>query len=270
MQHRPMPSGTQPMPQRSRLRRVVQAVAWTLAGLLALMLALIAGAWWWLGTDQSLATTLAYAARYMPAGHVLETRDVDGSVRAGGQIGWLRYRGPSLAVEVQGARIGWQLAPLLEKRVELGELHADQVVIEPLGPPSEQAAEPLEALALPIGIDLPFDVGLVRWLGPPVLEARALSGRYRYADDRHQLKLDGVDIADGHYEGRVHLQGVAPMALDLALDARLRAPLAEGRSLDLKASAIAQGTLAGEAARIEARRISSRCQKAPISRCAPM
>ncbi len=50
------------------------------------LLALAAGAWWWLGTDESLAFALARTARYLPAGQTLESRDVSGSLRAGGRI----------------------------------------------------------------------------------------------------------------------------------------------------------------------------------------
>ena len=101
-----LPVSTRP---RSRGRRVVRAVLWTLASLLALLLVLGAGSWWWLGSNQSLAFALAKAARYMPAGQTLESRDVTGSLRTGGRIGWLHWQSPTLSVEVRDATIGWQL-----------------------------------------------------------------------------------------------------------------------------------------------------------------
>ena len=64
----------------SRLRRTLRALGWTLASLLVLVLALLATGWWWAGTDSSLATALARAARYLPAGQTLESRDVTGSL----------------------------------------------------------------------------------------------------------------------------------------------------------------------------------------------
>ncbi len=60
-----------------------------------------------------------------------------------------------------------------------------------------------------------------------------------------------MDLTDGHYQGRARLQGRAPMALELALDGRLAAPLAEGRSLDLLANASVKGTLATPGARLQ-------------------
>src|ERR1700712_4100365 len=94
--------------RRSRGRRAWRALAWVVTGLVAAVLLLGAGAWWWLGSDQSLAFALARTARYLPEGQTLESRDVTGSLRAGGRIGWLRWESESLAVEVRDARIGWQ------------------------------------------------------------------------------------------------------------------------------------------------------------------
>ena len=120
--------------RRSFGRRALRAFAWTVTGLVLLVLALAAGAWWWLGTNQSLAFALAQTVRYLPSDQTLESRDVTGSLRAGGRIGWLRWQSPSLAVEVTDARIGWELLPLLRRRVQLGEVHAAQVPIEQRGP----------------------------------------------------------------------------------------------------------------------------------------
>ncbi len=245
------PARHPPPPRRSRLRRTLRAAAWTLAGLLTLVLVLAAGTWWWLGSNQSLATAIARATRYLPPGQTLETREITGSLRAGGRIGWLRWQSPALAVEVQEARVGWQLAPLLRKQFKLGEMQAAQITIQRRGPVEDKPTEPLEQLVLPIDIDLPFRVDLLRWSGPPAVEARGLVGRYRYANAHHGLELAGVDLADGHYLGRARLQGPAPMALEFALDGRLRAPLAEGRSLDVVAEASVKGTLTGAAARLQ-------------------
>ncbi|HYN64679.1 MAG TPA: hypothetical protein VES36_08745, partial [Candidatus Limnocylindrales bacterium] len=104
---------------------------------------------------------------------------------------------------------------------------------------------------LPLDIDLPFRIDLVRWNGPPAFEARGLAGHYRYRDAQHVLELAGVDLAGGHYQGRARLQGAAPMALELALQGRLAAPLAEGRKLDVAAEASLKGTLATAGARLQ-------------------
>jgi translocation and assembly module TamB len=237
-------------PKRSRMRRALRALAWGMAGLIALVLVLMAGAWWWLGSDQSLAFALAKAARYMPAGQTLESRDVSGSVRAGGRIGWLRWQGESLAVEVHDARIGWLLEPLLKRKVQLGEVHAAQVAIERRGPVEDKPLAPLEPVVLPVEVELPFSIDELRWAGPSALQAMKLTGSYRYADAHHQLEVTGVDIAEGHYSARVKLQGPAPMEIDASLDGRVRAPLPEDRAIDVLAEATVKGTLAGQDARL--------------------
>jgi len=237
--------------QRSRTRRALRALGWTAAGLLALVLVIGAGAWWWLGSNQSLAFALAKAARYLPAGQTLESREVTGSLRTGGRIGWLRWQSEKLAVEVHNADVGWQLEPLFQRKLQFGEVHAAQLLIERRGPPSDTPTEPLEQLALPIEVDVPFRVDELRWTGPPPLQANQLAGSYRYTGAEHQLEVKGVDIAEGHYSARVKLQGPAPMALDATLNGRVKAPLAEGRSIDVLAEASIKGNLAGTDARLQ-------------------
>ncbi|MET3497280.1 translocation/assembly module TamB domain-containing protein [Variovorax boronicumulans] len=245
------PVPTPPAVKRSRARRALRALAWTVAGFFLVVALLVAGAWWWLGSNTSLAFALAQAAQRLPAGQTLESRDVSGSLRTGGHIGWLKYQSESIAVEVNDATIGWQFAPLFQRKVQLGEVHAKQVLIEKRGAPSDKPAEPLEKLVLPVDVDVPFRIDELRWAGPPALQALNLNGSYVYKNAEHALEVKGVDIADGHYSARVKLQGPAPMAIDAALDGRVKAPLAEGRSIDVLAQATIKGTLAGTAARLQ-------------------
>ena len=244
-----IPDPSSPTPRkRTVLRRVLMA----LLVLLALVLVLLGAAWVWTGSSNSLATVLAQVAQRMPAGQTLQSRDVSGSVRAGGRIGWLRYESPTLAVELHDTTIGWQWRPMLSKRVQLGELHVVRVVAEKRGPGDDSPTQPLQALTLPVEVDLPFKVDAIEWSGPPPLQARNLAGHYRYTDGTHKLEVDGIDVAEGHYSGQATLQGAAPMALDAALAARLRTavPGTEGTSVALQGQATVKGTLATEAARL--------------------
>lgn len=220
-------------------------LGWTGAGLAVTLLAAAGGGWWWAGTPQSLPTTLAFAARYLPAGQTLEVRDATGSLRQGGQLAWLRWQSPAMHVEVTDLQVRWQLRPLLERRLQVDQLQAARVVLTP-GPSTESPpGEPLRSVELPIDIELPFDVREIVWAADSPLTVRGLAGHYRYAGSEHQLRLDGVEVADGRYQGTLTLQGPAPMALSAALRGTVQAPMAQGVApLVVQAEADVQGTLA--------------------------
>ena len=97
-------AGTPAVATPRRPRRFLRALAWTVGVVLLLVVALGAGAWWWLGSNQSLAFALTQAARYLPAGQTLQSRDVTGSLRTGGTIGFLQWQSPTLSVEVRDAK----------------------------------------------------------------------------------------------------------------------------------------------------------------------
>src|SRR6185295_16540747 len=63
-------------------RRWLRATAWAAGSVVALAVAATGGAWWWAGTDGSLATALSWIARSQP----LSAEGVTGSLRAGGRI----------------------------------------------------------------------------------------------------------------------------------------------------------------------------------------
>ena len=69
-------------------RRWLRALGWTFAAtLLALVLAL-GSLLWWIGRDDSLNQTLQRVAGWMPADQSLVAKEVTGSVKNGGRIGW--------------------------------------------------------------------------------------------------------------------------------------------------------------------------------------
>ncbi|WP_311222497.1 MULTISPECIES: translocation/assembly module TamB domain-containing protein [unclassified Acidovorax] len=270
----PYAAAAAPKPQPRR-RSGWRIAAWSLLGLLALVAALLGAAWWWAGGDSSLAVTLNRVARYLPAGQSLESREVTGSVRGGGRIGWLRWSSPGMTVEVNEAAIGWQLAPLLQRKVQLGEVHAARVLITPR--PTDKPAgptQPLQRLPLPVQVDLPFRVDELVWAPPAAdpLTIRQLAGRYGYDGTQHQLVVDNVELAQGRYAARATLGAEAPMPLDMTLDGTVRTP-APGGGADLEATAHAtvKGKLATEAARLQiaAQLKSTVAEAAPPAAAAP-
>ncbi|WP_287879774.1 translocation/assembly module TamB domain-containing protein [Acidovorax sp.] len=235
-----------------RTHQALRLTGWLLVCLCALVLAAGTLAWWWSGRDSSLATLLARAALYLPAGQTLESREVSGSLRSGGRIGWLRWSSPTLRVEVSDARVGWQLAPLLQRRLELGEVHAARLAITPLGPPSAESPTPLDTLVLPLQIGLPFRIDRLQWAGTPAVETTALVGDYRFDGHQHHLSISEVALAQGRYIARATLDAQAPMALDATVDGNLhQAVPGSGTSVQVQAHATLQGTLSGAAAQLQ-------------------
>lgn len=238
--------------RRPAARRLARVLLWLAAALLALALLALGGAWWWAGSSTSLATALARAARYLPEGQSLESRDVTGSLRAGGRIGWLRWNSPTLAVELEDARLGWSLRPLLQRKLHLGELSAVRVQITPQGPPSTEPPTPLAALELPIAVELPVRVDQLVWAATTPVAVQNLQGSYRYDGREHHIAIDRLDWAQGRYSAQATLQGAAPMALRAALDGHLQTtPPGDGTPLAVVAQARIEGTLATADARLQ-------------------
>ncbi len=263
-------SAQRPRPPRpSGAHRVLRALGWLLVALVALLLAASALLWWWAGSGTSLATTLARAAQYLPADQQLESREVSGSLRSGGRIGWLRWSSPTLAVEVTDIRLGWQLAPLLQRRLELGEVHATRVLITPQPRPAdvpEPPPTPLTDLVLPLQLGVPFRVDQLLWAGSPAVEAVGLVGDYRFDGRQHRLNIGAVELAQGQYSARATLDAQAPMALDATVDGTVHTAVpGGGAALQVGAHATLQGTLATAAAQLQ---LQARLNPAPPSEAA--
>ncbi|MCO4093855.1 MAG: hypothetical protein HEQ37_06735 [Acidovorax sp.] len=219
---------------------------------MALLLVLGAGLWWWTGSSTSLATALVRAARYLPADQQLESRDVSGALRSGGRIGWLRWSSPGMAVEVTDITIGWQLAPLLQRRLELGDVHAARVQITRRDAPPQDPTPPPERLVLPLQLGLAFRVDQIDWAGPPAVQVLGLAGDYRFDGSEHRLNISNVDLAQGRYSASATLQAHAPMALQATVDGTLRTQVpGGGAALQAAAHATLEGTLATAAAQLQ-------------------
>ncbi|MGB4359077.1 MAG: DUF490 domain-containing protein, partial [Rhodoferax sp.] len=225
------------------LRLSLKLLAATLVGVLALAAAL----WLWSASDSSLATLLTRLQRFLPAGQTLEAKDVRGSLRAGGHIGWLRWQQGDLTVEAQDIGVAWTLAPLFNKQVRLGELSVASLTIvdqgnradsPPLTPPSD--------LRLPITLEVPFKVASLSWTGATTLQATELSGIYHYDGQAHALEQCHGRVASGSYQLSGQLQAMAPMALALQAQGLVQTTLPSSQQpLTVAATAQLTGQLAG-------------------------
>ncbi len=226
------------------LRISLYLLAATLLG--ALMLA---GALWvWSGTGTSLASSLGQLARYLPAGQTLQAKDVSGSLRGGGSIGWLRWQQGELSVELVDVTIAWSLRPLLGGELRLGQVAARRLRIDDRRPPPATARTSPTSLRLPLKVDVPFSVQTVEFSGSGglALAATGLTGHYIFDSYSHRLDAGQVHISSGNYQISAKVQAEAPMALSVQVDGSVatRVPSRE-QPVMVQAHATLTGALAG-------------------------
>lgn len=242
---------------RSRWLRIF---VWSVLGGVVLLGALVASAWWWTGRDDSLAAVLSRAQRYLPQGQTLQTREVTGSLRGGGRIGFLSWQNAGLSITAEQVEVGWDIAILLRSKLHLSHLKVAQLQIDDTASTNKVPLSPPQSLLLPIDIDIPFEVATLRWTGPPAVQATGLAGRYRYDGTRHALVVDALQLADGRYRGEATLLARAPLTLQAKISGDILARLPEALRqipatrgakpgplpvLPLSAQASVQGDLAG-------------------------
>lgn len=227
------------------MKKTLRITAAVLLASLLLIGALAGGLWLWGGASSSLASTLNQLTSYLPAGQTLQTRDVEGSVRAGGRIGWLRWQSGQLSIEATGVRVAWTLRPLLDGKLRLSQLAIAHLRIEDQRAPSSPTA-PTD-LRLPLKVDLPFQIDTVDWAGSTPLQIKQLSGHYVFDSNKHRLNAGQGQISSGTYRFDGDLQAQAPMALALHLQGHVQTTLPSSpQAITVQAQAELKGTLAGE------------------------
>ncbi len=231
------------------MQRVAFVLVWLVELLLVATGALLIAGWIWTGSDGSLAMALKQVRPYWPAGQTVELQDVTGSVRGGGRIGTMRWQSEGLSVQARDLRFAWHPLELLQRRLRFSSLDIGELEIDDQRPATEP--QPPPELVLPLELDLPFSVGQLRLLRPSRLDLSDLAGRYRFNDNQHQLQLDSIAVAQGRYSAQLNLQARAPMTLDLQVKGSITAPLAQGRTIMLDASATVRGSLAGTDATLD-------------------
>lgn len=218
-----------------------------LAAALLLVLALAGALWLWSGGGTSLAISLAQLARYLPAGQTLEVKDVKGSLRGGGSIGWLRWQQGEISVEVRDVTLAWSLRPLLDGELRLGRVAARHLRIDDRRPASEpSAATPPTDLRLALRVDAPFTVDRVEWAGTTSLQATDVAGHYVFDSYSHKLDQGQAHISSGKYLVSGSLQAQSPMALSVQVNGTVQTTLPSSQQpVTVQAHATVTGPLAG-------------------------
>lgn len=202
-----------PKPARPS-RRWLRAIAWAAGSMVVLAVAATTGAWWWAGTDGSLATALNWIARTQP----LSAERVTGSLRAGGHVDQLVWQQDGLRVDVRDVTLAWQPWSLLHGTLEVNRLAAASVQVTDQRAPSTTPSVPPSALGLPLPVVLDgFSIGQFQWTGGAAFFASAITGNYSFKGIDHQLELLSAQVAHGRYNGRATLSSHSPLKLDASL-----------------------------------------------------
>jgi translocation and assembly module TamB len=224
---------------------------------------------WWASSEGSLARALGWAQEYTltrsATTGTLATEGVQGSLLDGGEIAQLSWSREGLQVQARGVALnlgsGAVWNALLGRGLHLESLQMQRLVITDQRPPSATAAEPLQAVALPLPLSLPFQVQEIVIDGPQPLVLNGLKGLYRYGPndgleisgvaDAHRLRIDSLQVAGGRYQVQLALGAQAPMPLALSAQGTVQARVPEGESITLQASAQASGSLSGANAALD-------------------
>ena len=213
----PKPPGTPRAPARQRLRgRLARGVL----GLPVLAGLGIAALGYWSTQEGSLGGALQ-ALRLVPGLQALQVRDVQGTLRTGGRVGRLQWQQVGLQVQIENLQMDLQWSRLWQGVLPLTRLQIGQ--LQGQSPSTTQdPARPPASLALPLQVDLPWQIDRLEWNSTAALHASLLRGHYRYRSDLHSMTVDGLQWAQGEYSGRLQVQARAPMQLTAQLNGHVQ------------------------------------------------
>lgn len=196
---------------RLALRTLAQGLTLWLPGtLLAATMALLAAAWLWAGTPDSLARLMKLARPFVPALAQLTWQTPGATVRQGGTFGTLTWQFDGLAVRATDLNIRWQWQPQHPASAQAGvsasgsrlqlTLTASDIHITDNRPATATPLTPPDNLALPwpfntwaAPIEWVFDVRHLTHNGASQLALQHITGRHVYSpaasDWQHTLTL---------------------------------------------------------------------------------
>jgi len=245
-------------------RRWLKALAWTAGGVVALAAGAAGTAWWWTGTEGSLATALRWAGR-LQALQPLTLGPVRGALRSGGHLDTVQWQQDGLSVTARDVTLAWEPGALLHGTLRLQQLAIGRVEVTDQRPPSSAPSAPPASLRLPVRVALEgFSVGRLGLTGKTTFAASNIAGRYAFNGLQHRLDLKSAEVAGGQYSGRATLAASGPLTLDAALSGALAVPVPGNPApVPLTFEATASGALTELALRAELQMTSPPAAAAP-------
>ncbi|MDH5341690.1 MAG: translocation/assembly module TamB domain-containing protein [Betaproteobacteria bacterium] len=228
------------------VHRILRRAAWTL---LALVLLLLGGGLYWLGTPQALEW-LTRQAIIAGEGR-LAIEGAQGSLYSRINISRVAYKDAALDLEARSVTLEWQPQAILIRQARITALSIDELRVA--------ATASDEPARLPATLKLPFDATVTnaeikRLEIVPASIAQDLRFNFHARAASHELELANVSFMDWRAAGAMRLGTAAPFTasgkLNLsgkALDEPLAVGITIGGSLDalqLQAAAAARGTSA--------------------------
>ena len=236
------------MPPRSRTSRVVRLALWSLAGLLGLLVVVVAIGWWLLGRETTLQRIVVEAEKALNG--QLKVEGVTGSIYDRVAFERLVFRSKTQVFTLEKGSLRYALAPF-ERRFTIGEARAAKLTIETIGKSDEPTVEP-DTLELPASLRLDTlrldavhldAIDLVADGRTTTLTGADLRGRYAFESGEKRWVVERIAVATpwGRFDGNATLMATRPFAITgqlvaegKAFDVPYRAPLSiAGRLTDL-------------------------------------
>jgi translocation and assembly module TamB len=230
------------------LKAAVRWILWLTSGMLLLLLTTLGLMWVWISADSSFNTALLHAARWLPAGHSLQTHEVQGSIAEGGHIGWLRWQHDSLSVEASGVYLRWSPAALLEGKLHISELAINTLRVQDQRPAApDSPTVPPTQLGLPLKVQASVRVGALQWISSTPQDFGVFGFEYIFDSYQHKLDKGYADILSNKFSfsGQLQAQGNLALALQVAGTVRQAMP-GSPQTLEVPAQAELNGFLAGQ------------------------
>ncbi|MDB5891728.1 MAG: hypothetical protein JWP47_2559 [Polaromonas sp.] len=221
--------------RRKRKFECFRPLALFLSGVIAIFLIATAVAWWWTGTDGSLAAAVRLAQKHLISPpQQLSTDGVTGSLRAGGHIDRLQWRKEGLKVDATDVSLAWQPLSILTGTLKLDRVAVARLAVDDQRPPTPPAAGPPDNIRLPVALTLDeLSLGSLRLTqraNPDPMEISDVKGSYGYDKRVHRLVLANLQGFGGRYSGKAALTDSSPLQLDGAVSGGLVLSVPGGNS----------------------------------------